>query len=133
MLWQLKYAEGWEQTRRGAEELLAQGLPLPDWYQEPVTVRDELMGFWNAFWILSSERYWSEGFPKAIPWSKVKDYAEYEGYNFRHLFKLIRSLDATWLKHVQDEHKAKTDRGQRAAPRPPAPRQRPAPRGRVRR
>lgn len=82
---------------------------MPDWYKD----RPEILGlhtlFFEAFESLSTDRTVSMGEVGPIPYSSIANYAERMGFGFAmiRVFEIVlRTMDATWQKWVQDERKS---------------------------
>jgi hypothetical protein len=82
------------------------GLPLPDFIANAPELQAGLEIYLKAFYDLDSERSYISGVA-AIPWSKIKDYAEFYQFSEEQtedLFYLIRAMDNAHMNRVRAEN-----------------------------
>ena len=79
-------------------------LKKPDWMLHRPTVPQELLWYWDSFWELDTERKWTQGLPRGIPWSGIQRYAQHHKTDFDYLLKMIRAMDGAYLTHKAEEH-----------------------------
>lgn len=70
---------------------------------------DELRWFWQAFHELDTCRNYIDGSPTRIPWTAVKDYAQYHDIDFDYLWHLIVSIDTVFVQYYANKRKAELD------------------------
>lgn len=88
-------------------------LEKPDWMVNRPAIPIELQWYWDAFWELDSERVWSNGLPRSIPWTSIKEYAVYHEVDFDYTLKMVRALDNSMLKYKQQQHDRAMEEEQR--------------------
>lgn len=88
-------------------------LPIPGWWKNKPVVPKCLMWFLYSFWELDTCRQWDNGCPKCIPWSSIKQYAEYHEFDFDYLNDVITYMDHEYLRYSAKKHKEEMDKIER--------------------
>ena len=103
------------------EAALRKGRELPDWYLDEPDIVPGYRFYLDAFFELSTTRNSSIDGIQPIPWHRIVDYANYARLDpdfVEHFVRVIRSLDATFLKWRSEER----NKQDRLSSRPSGPR-----------
>lgn len=110
--------------RNVVQQLVREGLPVPDTFTSPPELRPGLELFLDAFFDLDSER--QSGTP--IPWRAMRDYAIAYGFTEEQtndLFFFVRALDEEHLtRQAKQAKQAATKNGAKSRSARPIPRRR---------
>lgn len=71
---------------------------------------DELRWFWQAFWELDTCRVFADTVPCKIPWTAVKEYAEYHDVDFDYLWRLIVCIDGAFVEYHTKKRQEEVDK-----------------------
>jgi len=77
--------------------------------REKPVVPENLVWFWNAYWDLDTCRTYGGEFPRPIPWTIIKQYAEQHEIEFDYLHSVISEMDETYLKYKAEQYNQKMD------------------------
>lgn len=93
------------------EDAPGEGVPEPPeiWAENALSYR--------AFWDLHPERPQYFGGVGYIPLATMLGYAEWKGLEVEALFSDLRAMDAAYLKHQAEKHKAEQEERKREAER----------------
>lgn len=98
-MWQLRY----QRDGFSIDAAIEKGRDLPDWYfDEPLSLPGDER-YLDAFWILTTERFWSTG---PIPSTMVSDYAFRNGFPtdmIASFTRILRKIDDAYLGWVNKE------------------------------
>lgn len=110
-MWNLQYGDReWE-----VEARQKRGLPIPDWMKDKPVVPPYLVWFWTAYWELDTCRTWTYGYPRAIPWLAVKQYADYHDMDFDYLFGIVYRMDDAYLRYKAEQVEKQIEEQRRSA------------------
>jgi len=92
--------------------LRKRGQAVPDEFDEPPQIHDDLIPIWAAYYDLGASRQ-SGMSPVGIPWVEMSTYCEDHGISGGaklRWIRLLRALDQTFLRHYAKESKARRRR-----------------------
>lgn len=75
-------------------------LPLPDRIANKPELLAGLKLYLASFIDLNSDRTFNNGNPNPLPWSLIKDYGMFYGFDIDELVYFIRRMDEAFLKKV---------------------------------
>ena len=102
----------YERDGYSVEAALAKGRELPEWFldEPPKGPLDDF--YLEAFWVLSSTRYFDRG---PIPWNIIVEYGCYHGLAtdiMKAFVTIISAMDASFIKWVSTQKTGPIDPGQ---------------------